>query len=31
MTWTDGKVYASTMDSNAYTPESYAAGWTAQE
>ena len=31
MVWTDGKVYASTMDSNAYTPESYAAGWTAQE
>lgn len=27
MTWTDGKVYASTMDSNAYTPESYPQGW----
>ena len=31
MVWTDGKVYASTMDSNAYTPESYAAGWTVKE
>lgn len=27
MIWTDGKVYASTMDSNAYTPESYPQGW----
>lgn len=27
MIWTDWKVYASTMDSNAYTPESYPQGW----
>ena len=27
MIWTDGKVYSSTMDNNAYTPESYAKGW----
>lgn len=27
MVWTDGKIYASTMDNNAYTPESYAQGW----
>lgn len=27
MIWTDGKVYVSGIDNNAYTPESYAAGW----
>ena len=27
MTWTDGKVYVSVIDSNAYTPESYPEGW----
>lgn len=27
MIWTDGKVWKSKMDNNAYTPESYAAGW----
>ena len=31
MTWTDGKVYVSGIDNNAYTPESYPQGWTAQE
>ena len=31
MVWTDGKIYASTMDNNAYTPESYAQGWTVKE
>ena len=27
MVWTDGKVYVSVIDSNAYTPESYPEGW----
>lgn len=25
--WTDGKVYASVMDNNAYDPAAYPAGW----
>ncbi len=31
MVWTDGKRYVSAIDNNAYTPESYPQGWTAQE
>ena len=31
MVWTDGKRYVSAIDNNAYTPDSYAQGWTAQE
>ena len=27
MVWTDGKVYVSTIENNAYTPETYPNGW----